>query len=194
MQEFIRQFVKICADELAVRGPLYEFGAYQVKEVAEENLRPIFPDIEYIGTDMRAGPGVDIVLNLHDIDLPDDSAECVLCLETLEHVEYPRRALSEIYRILSPTGIAIISSQFYFPIHNYPNDYWRFTPEGFRSLLKEFNYSAVFSFGEKPEFPASVVGVGIKGKTPDNLETFVAKGEHWEKWNTAMSLKLSNTE
>ena len=42
---------------------------------------------------MREGPSVDVILDLHNIDLPSSSVGTVLLLETLEHVEYPYKAL-----------------------------------------------------------------------------------------------------
>jgi 2-polyprenyl-3-methyl-5-hydroxy-6-metoxy-1,4-benzoquinol methylase len=47
---------------------------------------------------MREGLGVDRILDLHDIDLPSESAGTIICLDTLEHVEYPHRALEDICR------------------------------------------------------------------------------------------------
>lgn len=55
----------------------------------------------------------------------------------------------------------LVTSVMNFPIHEYPYDYWRFTPDGFKSLLKEFSYSIVDILGEK-SFPHTVVGIGIK--------------------------------
>ena len=94
------------------------------------------------------GSGVDIVLNLHHINLSLESVGTVLILDTLEHVEFPRKAIEEIYRILKPCGILIISSVMNFPIHDYPYDYWRYTPEAFKSLLKPFTFSFVDLAGE----------------------------------------------
>lgn len=185
MQKSISHFVRICSEHLPIEGPIYEFGSYQVAEAEDENLRTLFPGLSYIGTDMRQGPGVDIVLDLHQIGLPDHVAECVLCLDTLEHVEYPRRAMQEIFRILRPDGIVIISSVFNFPIHAYPNDYWRFTPEGFRSLLQQFGRSNVYSFGLTELDPVCVVGVGFKGNVPP-LEDFDEHARKWSKWHSAV--------
>ena len=79
MRKPIREFVKICADNLPVKSPVYEFGALQVNEQETlENLRPLFGDIQYVGCDMRPGPGVDQILNLHEIDLPDNSVGCLI--------------------------------------------------------------------------------------------------------------------
>jgi SAM-dependent methyltransferase len=127
---------------------------------------------------MREGPGVDKVLDLHKIGLPAECLGTVLCLDTLEHVEYPHRALEEIHRVLEPSGIAIISSVMDFPIHDHPYDYWRFTPEGFRSLLKPFADSFV-GFVGRESFPHTVVGVGFKGGRPQFLE-FERSYERWK--------------
>jgi SAM-dependent methyltransferase len=122
---------------------------------------------------------VDRVLDLHAIDLPSDSVGTVLCFDTLEHVEYPREAMKEIHRILTPNGIAVISSVMDFPIHDYPYDYWRFTPEAFKSILKPFANSFVGFQGQK-NFPHTVVGIGFKGATP-SLAEFTQEYDKWQK-------------
>jgi hypothetical protein len=67
------------------------------------------------------------------------------------------------------------------PIHDHPNDYWRFTPEAFRSILKPFKFSFVGFAGEEI-FPHTVVGIGFKGNTPE-LSEFNRKYEEWQKQN-----------
>lgn len=176
----IKDFASLTAEVLPIEEPIYEFGSLQVpSQVGFADLRPFFPNKEYIGADMREGPGVDQLLNLHDIDLPGDSAGTVLCFDTLEHVEYPRKALSEIHRILKPDGIAIISSVMLFPIHDHPYDYWRFTPEAFKSILKPFTASFV-GYAGREDFPHTVVGIGFKGLVPD-LSPFNDQYVKWQK-------------
>jgi len=176
MRPRIKSFVGIVAETLPIYEPIYEFGSFRVDRQDElANLRPIFPGKEYIGCDMRAGRGVDLVLNLHGIDLPDGIAGTVLCLDTLEHVEYPHLALEEMHRILRPGGICVISSVMHFAIHSYPDDFWRFTPSGFRSLLKPFETSWVGWQGIE-KFPHTVVGIGAKG--PLDLAAFL---QSWEE-------------
>ncbi|HPY73465.1 MAG TPA: methyltransferase domain-containing protein, partial [Methanothrix sp.] len=182
MRELIKHFVNICAKSLPIIEPIYEFGSHQVPgQEGFADLRPIFPDMEYVGSDMREGVGVDRVLNLHHIDLPDESVGTVLCLDTLEHVEYPRRAMEEIRRILKPDGLVVISSVMNFPIHDYPNDYWRFTPEAFNILLQDFNrhYS---DFAGDEQFPHTVIGVAFKGDIPEEiLEIFQQEIKVWKE-------------
>ena len=166
MRELIRDFAALASQTLPLEGPIYEFGAFLVPGQEQlADLRPLFPGRQYVGADMREGPGVDMILNLHDVALPDATAGTVLCLDTLEHVEYPHRAVQEIHRILKPEGIAVLTSVMDFPIHDYPYDYWRFTPEAFRSLLKPFAHCFVGYVGVT-KFPHTVGGRGVKGAPP----------------------------
>ena len=121
---------------MPISEPIYEFGALQVpRQEGFADLRPFFPGRKYIGADMQEGLGVDAILNLHNIELPSKSFGTVLIMDTLEHVEFARKAIEEVHRILTSEGILLISSVMYFPIHGYPQDYWRFTSEAFKSLL-----------------------------------------------------------
>jgi SAM-dependent methyltransferase len=194
MQKHIRKFVELAVKSLPVAEPVYEFGSLQVHtDEPDADLRPLFKDLRFVGADFREGIGVDHVLDLHDIDLQDDSVGTVIALDTLEHVEYPRQAVREMHRVLKPGGIAIISSVMNFPIHGYPNDYWRFTPEGFRSLLNVFEDQFVGSCGSDPDFPQSVVGVGFKGPSGD-ISGFEADYALWERWSSSVIIALQGND
>ncbi|MCR8642780.1 class I SAM-dependent methyltransferase [Paenibacillus sp. N1-5-1-14] len=181
MRQSIKDFVQICAETLPWKSPVYEFGAYQCAgQEGFANLRPLFSNVPYVGCDMRPGPGVDMIQNLHAIDLPTYAAGTVISLDTMEHVEYPHLALRECHRILQGGGVCIISSVMNFPIHDYPSDYWRFTPEGFRSLLSPFETILVDSAGQELH-PHTVIGVGIKGSVhPSIMAVLQHKLQYWK--------------
>ncbi|MHC4250832.1 MAG: methyltransferase domain-containing protein [Planctomycetota bacterium] len=186
MRKSVKEFVEACAGALDFAEPVYEFGSLQVEgQAGFADLRPLFPGREYVGCDCREGRGVDRVLDLHALELADGTAGSVLCLDTLEHVEFPRRAVAEMLRVLEPGGVIAISSTMYFPVHEHPHDYWRFTPDGFASLLRGFDYSLVESAGWD-DFPALVVGVGRKGAMPEAEAVRLADalGEWKTRWST----------
>lgn len=187
MRESIKRFVRICADTLPIAEPIYEFGALQVPgQEGFADLRPLFPGRKYVGADMREGPGVDAILNLYDIHLPSESIGTVLMLDTLEHVQFPSRAVEEVHRILNSKGILVMSSVMNFPIHDHPHDYWRFTPEAFAGLLRLFPSSFV-SYAGEPDFPHTVVGIGFKGSVSrDAMSEFATRCELWQQhWSNA---------
>jgi len=185
MRESIKEFVGILAESFSVAEPVYEFGSLQVPgQEGFADLRPIFVGKQYVGCDMREGPGVDRILDLHDIELPTETVGTALALDTLEHVEFVRKAVEELHRILKPEGVLLISSVMRFPIHDFPYDYWRFTPEGFKSLLDPFD-SAYVDFAGDRLFPHTVVGVGFKGaKDAACMNEFVVRLEAWKnRWH-----------
>jgi hypothetical protein len=189
MREPIKNFVRIVARDLPICGPVYEFGALQVPgQESFGDLRPFFAGKEYIGCDMRAGLGVDKVVNLHKIELPDGVAGTVLVLDTLEHVEFVRKAIEEIWRITAPGGMAVVSSPMNFPIHTYPCDYWRFTPEGLKSPLAIFDQKMV-TYAGPPWFPHTVVGVGFKNPVS---EEFAGFEDDLARWQTRWREKTGN--
>lgn len=174
MRKETRAFVEAVASELPLLEPIVEFGALQVEgQEKYADLRPLFPGKHYIGCDMRPGRGVDRIENLHALTFADESVGTVIMLDTLEHVQYPFKAMAEVARILKPGGVCIMTSVMLCPIHAYPSDYWRFTPEGFRVLLEPFETRWVFD--DRPTlFPRSVYGVGIKGPVDAALAERVA--------------------
>ena len=91
-----------------------------------------------VTVDGLAGPGVDIVGDIHALPIADNEFNCVFCTGTLEHVADPWQAVKELYRVTKPGGIIHIDVPFIQGYHPDPTDYWRFTLEGLRLLCKPF--------------------------------------------------------
>src|SRR6202022_2066516 len=49
----------------------------------------------------------DVVLNIEEITLPDESVDVIICGHVLEHLDH-KRALSELRRVLRPDGILLL--------------------------------------------------------------------------------------
>lgn len=168
MRPAVVEFAKDVAEQLTIAEPLVEIGA-RIAEGQEgmADLRAIFGAQTHIGCDIEAGPGVDRLEDVHELSFDDASVGTVVCLETLEHVHDPIRAVEEMHRVLRPGGVLALSSLMFFPIHAHPWDFWRFTPEGFRRLLEPFESRLVVAQGWE-QMPEGVFGVGVKG--PAELE------------------------
>src|SRR6185503_7823818 len=60
----------------------------------------------YQSADITPGRA-DLVRNIEEIAEADATFDCVVCSHVLEHVD-DRKALTEVFRVLKPTGIALI--------------------------------------------------------------------------------------
>jgi len=167
---------------LPTSGPVYEFGSFQVPgQESIADMRPFFPDTEYIGADARPGPGVDQIIDVQATGLPDGAAGIVLCLDTLEHVRNPIAACHEMARITRPGGWALMTTVFAFQIHDYPADYWRFTPECMSMLMAWYGTSAIGMRGPA-NMPHTVFGLGIQVPDYDLTAVQWRVGEMVKAW------------
>jgi SAM-dependent methyltransferase len=127
-------------------GPYLEVGAKDYGNT--QDLRHLFSSgATYIGTDIEAGKGVDVVA-----DLADDISSLretlgmkgfgtIFCLSVLEHCKDPFRVARNLAALLKPDGVICISVPFALGLHAYPSDYWRFTPEGVKQLFPELAFA-----------------------------------------------------
>lgn len=97
--------------------------------------------LKYIGLDMRAGANVDLVANVEDMVsvLGEGSVDGVLTVSTLEHVKRWRDAVMAMKRVLRKGGWLLVGVPGPgFPLHEYPEDYWRFTVADARRMFADF--------------------------------------------------------
>lgn len=80
-------------------------------------------------------------IDVHDLPYEDESYDCIVLNQVLEHVANPWKAIKELYRVCSPGGMVIITSPFFYQFHggDHGHDYWRFTPEGLECLCEDFS-------------------------------------------------------
>lgn len=71
-----------------------------------------FNNIEYLSIDLESPMAMEH-MDIRNLDLDDESFDCVICYHVLEHIDDDGKALAEIRRVLRPGGWAIIQV----PIH-----------------------------------------------------------------------------
>lgn len=116
-------------------GYVLEVGALDVNGT----VRPYFADaIAYIGTDMMAGPNVDMVLNNSALphNFINETFDTVIACEVLEHDLDFLHTVHSLRQVLRKGGFLIITTPtFGFPLHRYPRDYWRFGEDAYREVF-----------------------------------------------------------
>lgn len=102
-------FVAACVEanrRLVDGAAVLEIGSYDVNG----SVRRLFDSAtRYVGVDLVAGPGVDLVIAGKDVDAPDGSFDVVLSGECFEHDADWRQTLRAMVRLTRPGGLVIFT-------------------------------------------------------------------------------------
>ncbi|MBI3411216.1 MAG: class I SAM-dependent methyltransferase [Planctomycetes bacterium] len=166
MNHLLRGVARAISEAFELPGPILEIGSYQVAgHWAANDLRPFFPNQKYIGLDSRAGPGVDRVGNVEELPFEDGSVGTVVSLSAFEHVKRFWRGFEEVHRVLRPDGAFVVACPFFFRIHHFPDDYWRFTPSALKALLERYP-SKILGWHGPRHRPANVWALAFRERRP----------------------------
>jgi len=146
-----------------------ELGAMNVNGTLRDTCPPV---AAYIGLDMAAGPGVDVVIKPNaPLPLVSASADIVIASSVFEHDLYFWETFLELVRIVKPGGVLYINAPSNGLYHRYPVDNWRFYPDCGKVLE---------SWGRRHNYPLRL------------LESFVAEREG-DLWNDFVAVFLNGT-
>jgi SAM-dependent methyltransferase len=129
----------------------YEHGAKSLLDVGA-GARPYAPVYEpfferCLSVDLPISPydigAVDALAAADNLPFPDESIDCVVCTEVLEHCPDPAAALRETSRVLKQGGRAFVTTPFLVAEHDMPHDYYRYTPSALRLLAAGAGLSVV---------------------------------------------------
>lgn len=115
-------------------------------------FRRVYPQADYVGVDLESGEGVDVLHNLEAGVGPLKPAELVICCSVLEHTPKPW--------VMAETLEALTSKHLYLAVpwvwryHPYPDDYFRFSFSGVRSLFSNMEWDMAFSTNDGEFVPA----------------------------------------
>ena len=100
---------------------------------------------EHIGCDVvqSSDSRADVMCLATDLPFKDGSYDTVLLTQVIEHVADHRSMLHEAFRVLKSGGIMILSGPMYWPLHEEPYDFFRFTEHGLRFLLQTSGFAEV---------------------------------------------------
>lgn len=161
--KFHPQFDLLISDLLAIRGELRSSMCVVAVErmlLYGKNLfSPLFNHVRYVSldsspksADARGAYNSHLVSHPDfitrdcesirceptELEFPDAEADVVLIPNLVHHVENQGRLWSEIARILKPGGLLYIFEPTLRELHQDPDDYLRYTPNGLKSVLGQF--------------------------------------------------------
>jgi SAM-dependent methyltransferase len=103
----------------------------------------------YVGVDIEVSghchkdSKVDFFYDGNLLPFPDDSFDCVVCFEVLEHVFNIDKVCSEISRVLKPNGLFLGTLPFVWEEHEEPYDCARYTSFGIKNIFSRNNLHVV---------------------------------------------------
>jgi len=112
---------------------------------------PYFPNA-YTVTKRKDVPA-DLHVDLYYRELSNiesESYNVILCTGLLEHIPDPDRIIAEMHRILKPGGRLIISASAVFSFHECPNNFFHFTPYGFKLLFEGWDHFEMLRGASQP--------------------------------------------
>ncbi len=128
------------------------FGASFVGQSAQDALRSVERDalVLNLGSGIkriRAGvlnvdfypfKEVDIIADTTQLPFIDNSVDAIVNEFVLEHLTEPERVVREMFRVMKPGAILYVAVPFVASFHSSPNDFFRWSKQGLRLLLKDF--------------------------------------------------------
>jgi SAM-dependent methyltransferase len=140
---YITRYVESVAQKLPEGSSILDAGA------GESVYKRFFSHCDYKAIDLAVGDNrwnysnLDYVAPLDDMPIADNTFDAVLCTQVLEHLEWPRECVKEMYRVLKPGGKLYITAPMAQDEHQIPYDFFRYTSYGLKSICKNAGFKEV---------------------------------------------------
>ena len=140
---YVTEFVKKTALTLSPGILLLDAGA------GECSYKGFFSGVRYLAVDAAVGNptwnyhNLDCISMLDRLAFQDESFGAVLCTQTLEHLEWPRESVQELFRILKPGGTLYLTAPMAHHEHQAPHDFFRYTSYGLDSICRKAGFTTV---------------------------------------------------
>ena len=101
-------------------------------------------DAIHVKSDAFNGIDVDIVSDAENLkEFDSETFDAIICISTLEHISRPWKAIEQFYRVLKPSGHVLVESHQSFPLHGYPQDYFRFSTDAYNVMGQDVGFEIV---------------------------------------------------
>lgn len=132
----------------------------------------------YVGADLAGNKDADLLIDSDGrVQCANNTFDCVLSSQVLEHVTSPQLYLREARRVLKRGGSLVLSTHGIWPYHPDPTDFWRWTVEGVQTEIQRAGFEILSVQG--------VMGLETaalqlwQDSTSDRLPTFIRRPYIW---------------
>lgn len=103
-----------------------------------------FAHAHYTATDRGLAyqtDGLDYLSDLTALPIRSEAYDHIICTQVMEHIPEPGAMLAEFYRLLKPGGRLWLSAPLFYPEHQTPYDFFRYTQYGLRYLHEKAGFT-----------------------------------------------------
>jgi SAM-dependent methyltransferase len=126
----------ILKPELITGRHVIEAGSADYNGGLRKQIEALMP-ASYVGVDPEGGPGVDVEMAFEDY-VPERKYDLVVCTEVLEHVHQVHKFVMALKDAAKINGLIFLTTRSPgFPLHGYPEDYWRYTRDDICELFRD---------------------------------------------------------
>jgi SAM-dependent methyltransferase len=146
----IKSLVRAFAETVEGKTIL-EVGSGRVVDGESQSVAHFFkPTNNVLQSDIRPEFGHHLI-DVTKMDF-EEEFDVILCLNVLEHVYEYEAAIKNMHRSLKTSGLLVLALPVFYPFHDEPNDFYRFTEHALRRLLRGFQIKTWKRAGPR-EFP-----------------------------------------
>lgn len=146
---YVTNFVRSVSVSLPPGTSILDAGA------GECAYKKYFSHCNYVSVDLAIGEekwnynNLDYIAPLDNLPFDDASFDAILCTQVLEHLEWPRKVVKELFRVLKPGGKLFLTAPMAHDEHQAPYDFFRYTTFGLKSICEHagFNKILIMPFG-----------------------------------------------
>ena len=114
--------------------------------------------------DIKKYDKIDVIGNADFFPFRKDSFDKVIIVNSLYYFKDPLKIIENISRILKKNGKLVIITPFFYPVHDVPEDRYRFTEFGLKTILEDyFVVERIEAIGGFFNIPAVMLHSLIKG-------------------------------
>ena len=134
-----KQLVAYAAARVPAGGLILDAGAGQCPH------RVHFKHARYESSDFIQNPdnSIDYVCDIQRMTCPSDRFDAALCIQVLDDLPEPQRAVNELFRVLKPGGSLFLTAPMSGRVHNEPYHFFHFSRNGLELMFKNAGFEVV---------------------------------------------------
>ena len=139
---------------------IMEIGTKRSNPDVPTHHKHLFKNVEkYVMVDIEDGLDVDVVCDVHRLSeyFEDCSFDVIISCSGYEHFKYPQLVSHNLLKCLRKNGVIYIQTHQTFPLHGYPNDYFRFSLDALDSLFPRSMGTELLA--KSYDFPVSILPI-----------------------------------